>query len=70
MGRIYHKLGNRSAFGNPLLYERVRENYLCEFNGDVVLIRSSVLSYGRTNANRRNRYVLPDVLFRPPKFRT
>lgn len=66
----YHKLGDRSAFGDPLLDECVCKNYLSEFDGDVVFVRGPVLSHGGANANRRDRYVLPDVLFRSPKLRT
>lgn len=63
-----HELGDWSTFGDPLFYECICKNYLCEFDGDVVLVRSSILSHGGTNANGRNGYVLPYVLFRSPEF--
>ena len=67
-GKGYHELGDRSTFDDSLLDESVREDYLGEFDGDIVFVRSSILSHGRTNANRGNRYILPDVLLWPPKF--
>ena len=64
----YHELGNWGAFGDPLFYECVGENYFCEFDSDVVLVRCPILGHRRTNADGRNGYVLPDILFRSAKF--
>ena len=37
-GRTCHELGDWSTFCDPLFYECVCENYLCEFDSDVVLV--------------------------------
>lgn len=58
---VFHELCRRSAFGEPLFDQRVRKDDFCQFDGEIVFVRCTVLGHRRSDANRRNGYVLPDV---------
>jgi len=58
---VFHELCRRSAFGEPLFYQSVRKDDLCQFDGEIVFVGCTVLGHRGTDANRRDGYVLPDI---------
>lgn len=61
--RAHHELWCWCAFAQALFDEGVGEDYLGEFDGDVIFVGRPVLSDGRTDTDWRNRDVLPYEFF-------
>jgi hypothetical protein len=66
----YHELRCGCSFKKTLLYESISENDLRKFDSKIIFIGSTILSDRWPNANRRNRDVLPNILFRTTELGT
>jgi hypothetical protein len=64
LNATYHKLCSGDALGEALLDEGVGEDNFCELDSEVILIARAVLLDRRSDADRGDGYVLPDILLR------
>lgn len=65
----HHELRCGGTFGDTLFDQGIGEDYLCQFDSEVVFVGSSVLSDGGSDADWWHGDVLPNKLFWSAPFR-